>query len=144
MKRFILPVLSLAFLATGCAKPKAIEQKFEVLGRKLGEVEQRLEVVEKPPKRSLMYERTERIRVRISKPYDSYNYLQMHVSYSNDPGYDEGIESDDWRSLEWTLEHGTGDCDDFAIASAGLLGDNGYPPTLLLLGGNISGVGVDI
>jgi len=118
MRKIITTLTTLSLFVAGCGSRGGMKRSLE---------------------HSQAYQLTESVIGRVNIPNDSFSYIQKHIAYVKDP-YDEVIQ-DDWRSLEWTLEHGLGDCDDFSIASAGMLQDNGYPPKILFLGGNPTGFG---
>jgi len=71
------------------------------------------------------------LRADIATPEHAAEFLDLAL----DPTHDRKIEgSDDWRSLAHLRRHREGDCDDFAVASAALLGDDGYPAKMLVVG----------
>jgi hypothetical protein len=67
----------------------------------------------------------------ISTPREAAEIIDMRIQHRVDPRMQD---SDNWQSLATSLEVGYGDCDDWAVASAALLADNGYPPRLLIVG----------
>ncbi len=73
----------------------------------------------------------ERLVTEVSTPPEAAEIIDMRMRQKADP---RRQNSDDWQSLARSLGLGYGDCDDWAIASAALLSDDGYPPTLLIVG----------
>jgi len=73
----------------------------------------------------------ERLVAEISTPREAAEILDMRTQHRGDP---RQVGYDDWQSLSRTLELGYGDCDDWAIASAALLADDGWPAKLLIVG----------
>jgi hypothetical protein len=71
------------------------------------------------------------LRAEISTPAEAAELLDLVL----DPSTDRRPEGkDDWRSLAHILEHREGDCDDYVLASAALLSDNGYSDKMLVVG----------
>jgi hypothetical protein len=73
----------------------------------------------------------EELVAQVSTPEEAAEILRMRIERKADARM---VKSDDWRSLAESLEAEEGDCDDWAIASAALLADDGYPPKLLIVG----------
>ena len=67
----------------------------------------------------------------VSAPGEAAEIIDMRMERRSDAAKPK---SDDWRSLCESLELERGDCDDWAIASAALLGDDGWPAKLLIVG----------
>lgn len=71
------------------------------------------------------------LRTAISTPEEAAELLDLVLN----PGADvKRPATDDWRSLGYLLRHHRGDCDDYAVASAALLSDDGYPDKVLIVG----------
>jgi hypothetical protein len=68
---------------------------------------------------------------QIHTPGGAAEIINMRMQRHAD---DRMAASDDWRSLSESMETERGDCDDWAIASAALLADDGWPATLLIVG----------
>lgn len=87
------------------------------------------------------HEITNAIVERVETPHQAFSWLQTNVAYVGDPSKLKSSPHgrlDDWGSLQRTTELGLGDEDEFAIASAAMLADNGYPPKILLLEGKLT------
>ena len=71
------------------------------------------------------------LATRVSTPHEAAEIIDMRVVRKADRRL---AKSDDWRSLSESLTLEQGDCDDWAIASAALLADDGWPAKLLIVG----------
>ncbi len=67
----------------------------------------------------------------VSTPREAAEVIDMRIQHRLDPKL---RNADDWQSLARSLELEGGDCDDWAIASAALLRDDGWPARLLIVG----------
>ncbi|MBN1346335.1 MAG: hypothetical protein JXQ73_26845 [Phycisphaerae bacterium] len=68
---------------------------------------------------------------QISTPAEAAEIIDMRVQRKPDPPVEK---ADDWQSLTTSMRLEHGDCDDWAIASAALLADDGWPARLLIVG----------
>ena len=73
----------------------------------------------------------DQLRARLGAPAQAAEFLDTVVKPVADPRLDR---RDDWRSLAESRRRGHGDCDDFAIASAAMLSDDGYSDKILVVG----------
>jgi len=73
----------------------------------------------------------ERLVDEIATPAEAAEIIDMRMRRQVDPALER---FDDWRSLSESLASEAGDCDDWAIASAALLADDGFPAKLLIVG----------
>lgn len=73
----------------------------------------------------------EELVVEVSEPSEAAEIILMRIRRKPDPKLEK---SDDWQSLKRSLALEHGDCDDWAIASAALLADDGWPAKLLVVG----------
>jgi len=73
----------------------------------------------------------EQLVAEVDTPEEAAEIIDMRVRRHADARMEK---SDDWRSLRESLVLERGDCDDWAIASAALLSDDGWPAKLLIVG----------
>lgn len=73
----------------------------------------------------------EELVAHVSAPDEAAEIIDMRIRRKADARM---VKFDDWRSLSESLAGEEGDCDDWAIASAALLADDGYPPKILIVG----------
>jgi hypothetical protein len=78
--------------------------------------------------------------VHVQAPVQAQHYLDTHLTQSNAmSGYIPGLVSWGERSETFRINHTkrVGRCLDYASAAAALLSDNGYPPLILEMQGNL-------
>jgi hypothetical protein len=71
------------------------------------------------------------LATEVTTPAEAAEIIDMRMKRRADARMET---SDDWRSLSESLDVEHGDCDDWAIASAALLADDGWPAKLLIVG----------
>ncbi len=73
----------------------------------------------------------EQLVTEIHTPREAAEIIDMRMKAKADPKMGR---SDTWQSLSTTLTLESGDCDDWAVASAALLADDGWSARLLIVG----------
>ncbi len=74
---------------------------------------------------------TEELVAEVATPEEAAEIIDMRIRGKPDPRLKD---SDTWQSLDTSLHLEEGDCEDWAIASMALLGDDGWPKHLLIVG----------